>query len=246
MPDDIPTTEQSAPAHTQLAGVLLTEQALDSILELVATLARDALSGTVGVSVSLLREGRFTTVAHTNEAVRAADADQYESGQGPCIQAATENRAFDIVSMAQEQRWPSFTPRALDKGMASSLSLPLAVRGSAIGALNLYSETEGNYVGLATAAEVFAAQAAVVLANAQAYASAEQLNDNLRGALRTREIIGEAKGIVMERERVSEEEAFDILSRVSRQTNTKLHAVAQQVVDSTQSPKANPTQGSGT
>ena len=56
--------------------------------------------------------------------------------------------------------------------MASALSLPLAVRGNAIGALNLYSATEGNYAGLATAAEIFAEQAAIVLANAQAYASA--------------------------------------------------------------------------
>jgi GAF domain-containing protein len=148
--------------------------------------------------------------------------------------------------MAHEERWPRFNRLAADRDIPSSLSLPLVVRGSAIGALNLYSATEGNYVGLATAAESFARQAAIVLANAQAHASAEQLNDNLKEALHTREIIGEAKGIVMERERVSEEEACDILSRVSQKTNTKLRDVAQQVVDSTQSPKDNPTQGSGT
>jgi hypothetical protein len=76
MPDDIPATERSAPANAPLAGALLSEQALDSILELVATLARDALRGTV------MRLGRFTTVAHTHESVRDADRDQYVTGQG--------------------------------------------------------------------------------------------------------------------------------------------------------------------
>jgi hypothetical protein len=81
MPDDIPATERSAPANAPLAGALLSEQALDSILELVATLARDG-AARVGVSVSLMRQGRFTTVAHTNESVRDADGDQYVTEQG--------------------------------------------------------------------------------------------------------------------------------------------------------------------
>jgi GAF domain-containing protein len=234
--DEIPTTAESSPGLAQMAAVLLNEQALDSILALVATLARDAVSGTVGVSVSLLRDGRFVTAAHTDEAVCDADGDQYVTGQGPCVAAATENRAFEIVSMEQERRWPSFTPLAVDRGMASSLSLPLTVRGSSIGALNFYSATEGNFLGLTKAATSFAQQASVVLANAQAYASAERLNENLKEALRTRELIGEAKGIVMEREKVSEEEAFGMISRLSQKTNTKLRDLAHQLVDTTQRP----------
>ena len=112
------------------------------------------------------------------------------------------------------------------------LSTPLAVGDRRLGSLNLYSRSVEVFPPVAVAAaQVLAHQASVVLANAVAYATASVLNDQLREALASRDVIGQAKGILMARERCTPDEAFDILRRGSQRTNHKLRDVAQHLVD---------------
>jgi GAF domain-containing protein len=228
---------QREEVFTQLADmthVLLSEQTLDSVLELVATLAKQTVAETAGVGVTLLRENAFVTAAYTDEIVRTVDRHQYRAGEGPCLQAAAENRGYEIADMAGETRWPNYTPQARDEGISSSLSLPLTVRETSIGAINFYSHTPGAFENAGETATLLAEQASVILANAQTYASTTEVNEQLKEALKTRELIGEAKGILMEREGINEDEAFDVLRRISQHQNIKLRAIAQQVVDSIQ------------
>ncbi|MDQ4028556.1 MAG: GAF and ANTAR domain-containing protein, partial [Actinomycetota bacterium] len=222
---------------TQLAdmtNVILSEQTLDTVLQLVATLAKQTVAETAGVGVTLLRDNRYVTAAYSDAFVSVVDNHQYKSGEGPCLQAAVDNQRYEIVDMAGETRWPGYTPRAHDDGISSSLSLPLTVHGAPIGAINFYSHGVGAFADAGDKALVFAEQASVILANAQAYASTTHVNAQLQEALKTREIIGEAKGILMERERINQDEAFDMLRRISQHQNIKLRTIAQQVVDSVQ------------
>jgi GAF domain-containing protein len=234
MSDELRAPPQVPPALAALAGVLLNEQAMDAILDLVTTLAHEALPHTAGVSVSLVRDGRVITAAYSSKLVKDLDHAQYGADEGPCIQAVRDGQRKHIRSLASEQRWPRFTAAAMEEGITSMLSMPLTVHDDSIGALNFYSRRPGNFTAADGVAGHFAAQAAIILANAQAYAGAEQLNKQLTEALATRDVIGEAKGILIEREKVTEDEAFEMLRQVSQHTNTKLRDVARQLVDSAQ------------
>jgi anti-anti-sigma factor len=114
---------------------------VDAALRLVTALAQTALVNADGVSVTLERRGRLMTVAASNDKVLTMDRHQYETGEGPCLEARAQDRWFYIESLADETRWPTFTPLALGEGIHSILSSPLKTRGRAQGALNIYSAT---------------------------------------------------------------------------------------------------------
>ena len=119
------------------------------------------------------------------------------------------------------------------EGVASVLAIPFVPMGEPIGTLNIYGTTAGCFgdddVEIAS---MFAGQAAIVIANSVAFSTAQTTNTQLSEALESREVIGQAKGILMERERCSADEAFGLLRGVSQRTNRKLRDVAQEVVDS--------------
>jgi GAF domain-containing protein len=229
----IPTSDELARTLLRMSGILLDEESLDAVLELVATLACRAVPGVDGAGVSLQREHMVYTAASTDSEVQVLDDLQYDSGEGPCLSAIEEGRVIVAHTLDGEQRWPRFTPRARKKGIYSVLSLPLTVRERTIGALNLYSRTVGTIEDDAQeTASLFAQQASFVLANARAYADAEQLTGQLQEALKSREIIGRATGIIMERNGLRGDQAFDMLRRTSQNTNTKLRDIAQRIVES--------------
>lgn len=219
---------------TRLAGLLFSEETLQSALDLTAQLSRDVLPQTAGAGVTLIREGRKYTAAYTEEVVERADALQYDLDEGPCISAWRENDVVRIDDTALEDRWPRWTPAAASMGLRSSLSAPLRVRGEATGAIKVYSQDVGSYdAAHEPVLQMLADQAAVVLANVKGYVEAEQVSEQLKDALRSRDVIGQAKGILMEREGIDDEAAFAMLRRTSQLNNVKLRDVAAAVVDTT-------------
>jgi GAF domain-containing protein len=215
--------DQLSQSLSRLAGVVLTEETSDAILDLVVSLARSTIRGADGVGVTIVRDDEFTTAAHSDAIVREVDAFQYELRDGPCISAMMEGNQTHIVSMIDETRWPLFIPRAMDKGILSTWSFPLKVGSSSIGALNMYSrKSDGFRHSDENVAKTFAVQASTVLSNALAYSTSTQLTGQLREALETRQLIGEATGILMERLSCSREAAFNHLRRTSNNTNVKL------------------------
>jgi hypothetical protein len=98
---------------------------VDGALRLVVALARAAVGGADGVSVSLRRHGHLTTVAASDRTIEEMDASQYATGQGPCVDASLEGQRFYSEALDVEQRWPSFTPRARALGINAILSSPL-------------------------------------------------------------------------------------------------------------------------
>lgn len=216
----------------RLGGLLVSEETVQSTLDLISKLAHATLPKTSGAGVTLIEEGKKRTAAYSDEIVKRADALQYDLGEGPCLSAWDDKRPYRIDHMAVEERWPKWCPAAAAMGMQSALSVPLLVRGDARGALKVYSDRPHNYGERdIEIVSMFAEQAASVLANVQAYSEAQQLGEQLKEALKNRDIIGEAKGILMERQGIDEERAFVALRRISQQHNVKVRDVARRIVE---------------
>lgn len=216
----------------RLSGLLFSEETLQSALDVAVQLAKDVLPEVAGAGVTLVREGKKVTAAYTDDVVKDADTLQYELDEGPCLAAWHDATSYRIDSMADETRWPRWAPAAAAMGMASSISVPLLVRGDSIGAMKVYSTHPMAYDDShVRQLQMFAEQAAIVLANVQSYVQTQELSDHLKEALKTRQLIGQATGIVMAREGVSAEEAFAMLRQASQNANVKLRDIAKNLVE---------------
>jgi len=242
-PEERPTAGESG-EPADLAGGLLrvaaipaNREVLDAALRLVVALARVTVCGADGVSVCLVRHGTLTTVAASDETVSGMDRDQYATGEGPCVAAAAEGHWFHVRSLDDERRWPAFIPRAKERGINSILSTPLRTAAEPVGALNIYSR---HAAAFATPeldlASLFAVQASDLLVKAAVDVSVEELSRQLQDALRGRDLISQARGVLMERHGVTADAAYSTLRRSSRQRSTTLRGQAQDIVTSTQPP----------
>ncbi|MGY2085746.1 GAF and ANTAR domain-containing protein [Blastococcus sp. SYSU DS0539] len=163
--------------------------------------------------------------AATSELSRSADELQGRVGQGPCLDAISEHEVVRVDDVASDGRWPDFGREAAPLGVRSMLCFRLFVAGDRMGAMNLYARTpaafdaESEEIG-----RIFAGHAAVALAGAEHEA-------NLRSGMANRDLIGQAKGILMERHRLTADQAFGVLARVSQELNRKLVDVARELTD---------------
>lgn len=226
-------TDELVESLNRFATVLLSEETLTSVLDLVVNLTEKTIAGADGVSVTMILDGRYSTAAHSHDWVARIDKLQYEAGDGPCLSAAEEKKIYRIDDVPTEDRWSEFCREATDAGVKSMLSIPFIPLNEPIGALNVYSFTRAAFDDVREqVANLLAQQAAIVLANSKAFAGAEELNGQLREALTSRDVIGQAKGIIMEREKVDADRAFEILKSTSQRANRKLRDIAQDVVNS--------------
>jgi transcriptional regulator with GAF, ATPase, and Fis domain len=173
--------------------------------------------------------GRIDTPAATDEAARAVDRIQYETGQGPCLDAIREHESFMTADLAHEGRWPQFAAHAAQEtGIHSMLGFRLFVQEETLGALNLYSrQTEAFDEGDRAIGALFAAHAALAMSNAQERNTRKGLEDAHEGS----RVIGLAIGMLMEQRQVDRETAFSILSGASQRANLKLRELAERLVD---------------
>jgi GAF domain-containing protein len=212
-----------------LSHVVVPNEDVDTTLQRVADLALQEVDDCDMAGITLLRDGKPVTAVFTDAEAPEIDAAQYDSGSGPCVDAFRTGTILQIADTTQETRWPDFCDQASKAGVRSTLSLPLVVGDTSLGALNLYSYTPLGFSEHSTAL-VFAAQAAVVLANSQAYWAAHHLSGQLEIALTSRAAIEQAKGILMATRRCTADEAFELLRAESNTTNRKLRDVAADVV----------------
>jgi GAF domain-containing protein len=216
--------------HAELAGVVLVDRELPDVLTEVVGISRRALPGAEAVSITLIREEDAFTAAFDGQIAMDADEMQYERGYGPCLDAGRAGEVFLVADMRAEDRWPDYTRQAAERGVGSSLSVPLPFQAASIGALNIYSTRVGAFRDAdVTLGEEVAAFVAIAVANAEAVARATTDADNLRRAMVSRAVIEQAKGILMERYKVTAEQAFTLLTHSSQRTNVKLRDVAEQL-----------------
>jgi GAF domain-containing protein len=216
----------------QLNRLIIEEESLPTTLQRVAELACSTVRGCDNCGLTLDQGGHPATVAHTGAEALDLDHAQYVADRGPCLDSYRENMRVHLASISSGTgRWPEFSSEAARLGVRSSLSIPLSYDETPMGALNLYSRTEDAYDGEALSlAEVYSAQAAVAISNAVLYWKTVELTQNLQVALRSREVIGQAKGILMAQSKLTGDEAFGRLRAASQRRNQKLVDVAEHVV----------------
>lgn len=224
----------------EMARIVHGEPTVALTAEVVVGLAVSLVSGCDAAGVSLVRKGRVRTVASSHDWCATGDRWQYEQGQGPCLEAMQPHEfLIESTDLRSEVRWPRWTPRVVDElGVRSMLSYRLFTSSSLVGALNLYSltpdafTTEDHAEGL-----ILAGQAALALS------SSEKI-ENLQLAVDRRTTIGQAQGLLMERFDLDSQQAFDVLVRLSRDSNSKLFDVAQSIVSTRRLPEQPVPQGS--
>ena len=189
------------------------------------------------VSVTLREpDGRFHTPVETDPLATRADEIQYSTGEGPCVEAtATSSSGFTMTAdLARDERYPRFGPRVLDLGLSAVCSTGMFPGGSVprLGALNYYFHSAAGLEEVdRDAMLILASHAAVALRSARDLAAERLHGAQLTEALQSRDVIGQAKGILMERRGSTPDEAFDVLRRASQDLNVKIRDIAQTLAE---------------
>jgi len=227
--DESPLGRQFA----RLTELLLRTDTVAGALEHVVQATFAVLPDADVVSVTLRSaDGHLHTPVETDPVAVELDRLQYRHGQGPCLEAAREGRAYKYSGdLATEPAWPRFGPAAAELGFTSVLStalMPDAVPPRLSGALNVYSRQQAVLSDDITRdrALLLAAHGSLALAHTEAVRLAELREVQLRRAIESRDVIGQAKGILMQRRGISADEAFDLLRRMSQDLNIKLAELA--------------------
>lgn len=210
----------------ELARATAMPRSLSDILADVTSAATELIPGVDVAGVLLVgKGGSFETLAPTSDILFEIDQLQKKHLEGPCVQAALDETVVRTDDFEEDQRWPKYSPEVVKLGIRSGLSFKLYTADRTAGALNLFGfepdvwDGESETVGMVLAAHA----AAAIIASRE--------GDQLQSALTTRDRIGQAKGIIMERFDVDDVQAFGMLRQLSQDSNVKLIDVAQQVID---------------
>lgn len=214
------------PALESLARALHVKEArLQPTLDAIVSNAVESIELASYAGVTLLLGGVLTPQATLGEPPYVLDLLQQQLGDGPCVQAARTQRVVRIDTTGTDGRWPQFSRRAVELGVASMVCLPLQVEQHVLGALSLYSTDVGTFQDRhLSLVSLYATLAALALGDAHR-------TEHLHTALSNRDLIGQAKGILVERLRQTPDEAFRSLSQASQSSNRKLVVVAQHLVE---------------
>lgn len=220
-----------------VATVVFIPGSIESTLQQIVDVAAATVDGCDSAGILVVASGRIVTAASSHPATLAIDELQIRSGEGPCLDAMGGSRVMYASDLGTDPRYPRFGPAAEEAGVRSVLAYQLPV-DHADGALNLYAELPDAF-GAHDRAKglILAAVAGAALSAAADRRDADAHRDHLMQALASREIIGQAQGILIERERITAEQAFDVLRRASQHLNRKLRDVAQDLVDTGEVPR---------
>ncbi|HEX2284217.1 MAG TPA: GAF and ANTAR domain-containing protein [Mycobacterium sp.] len=210
----------------ELARAVAAPRSVDDVLSDVTATAKELVPGVDTAGVLLISKGgKFESLAGTDDVPHQLDELQMKYNEGPCVEAALDELIVRTDDFREEKRWPQYSAACAEIGILSGLSFKLYTADRTAGALNLFAykphafDAEDETVG------------AVLAAHAAAAILASRHGEQLESALSTRDRIGQAKGIIMERYGVDEIRAFDMLKQLSQDSNTKLADFAQRVID---------------
>ena len=214
-----------AEALRDVARSLQAEPDLQHVVEGIVAAVTDTVPGAEAAGVSL-REGKsLRTVAATSDLVRRLNDIEHELDEGPCMQAVLAQRSYRIDDMSIDARWPRFAEAARADGIGSMVGYRLFTNDRTLGALDLYSSKPNAFDAQAeVVGELFAAHAAIALIGSSQQAEWQT-------ALSSRDLIGVAKGILMNRERITDDQAFALLVTTSQRANLKIRDLAAWLVD---------------
>lgn len=217
-------------AFASIAEQLYDAQTYDEVLRRIAVAAVATVSGGHSASVTLRDGGAFRTAASTDPSAADVDEAQYRVDEGPNLDAFST--ALVDAAAFPDDRWPLLGSIPITYGVESSLSYQLHTGGGAqsdegTGSLNIYGLTPDAFDQAAQEiGSIMAAHASLAARAVGNRMVLQDLGDHLQQALLSRDVIGQAKGIIMERLKVTPDDAFDILKSSSQRLNLKLREVA--------------------
>lgn len=218
----------------EVARALFESGTVQGTLRRTVELAVATVDGCDAAGVFVVEDERVTTAAASHPIVVELDQLQFTTEEGPCL-AALEGGTIYAADLSDDPRWPRFGPAAVESGIRSALAYRLSDRP--ISALNLYARLPAAFGATDRAMGlIFATLAGIALDAANERADDDQRLTNLHDALGTRELIGQAQGILMERERITGDQAFDVLRRASQHLNIKVREVARTLVETGETP----------
>jgi GAF domain-containing protein len=223
----------------EFAGAIVNPYDPQDLLHRLTVSSVDLLAA-AGSGIMLEDEdGRLAFAAASADRIMDIELHQELANEGACVEAFTDNGLVVVDDIqAEAKRWPRYAQRAQDNGMGAVIGVPMNAFGRTIGVINIYREaptvwTEEDVSG----AEIMAAIGAGYVVHASELRAHTDLTEQLQAAIDSRDVIGQAKGIIMARLSVDADEAFAMLRNLSQVRNIKLREVARQVVDGSADPK---------
>ena len=211
-------------ARTMLAD----ERNLDTILREIVAVAVAEIDACESAGIELVEKRVVRPVVASSEVARRISEVQNEVGEGPCLSAIEEHETFRTDDLETDDRWPAFAARArTDTDVRSIIGFRLFAEEDTMGALNLYSSKPNAFNEHASAiGSILAAHAAIAMSWARE-------REYMQAAVQNRDVIGQAKGLLMARKHITGDAAFELLRDASQRLNVKVHRLAEQLIDQT-------------
>ena len=218
----------------QLADTLVDEFDIIDLLTVLTDRCVELLDAAAAGILLADHEGVLHVMAASTEQARLLELFQLQNHEGPCLDCFTTGDAAVNQDLALTQQWPRFAPQALAAGYCAVHALPMRLRDTVIGTLNVFTDnriqaTDDDLL----IAQALADVATIAILQAQAVREAQVVAAQLNGALTSRIVIEQAKGILAERAEVDMQEAFSRLRRYSRDHNRQLAVVATELINGT-------------
>jgi GAF domain-containing protein len=210
----------------ELARSVAAPSSVEEVLENVTATAKQLIPGVDSAGVLLISKGgKFESLAGTSDLPHQLDELQMTFHEGPCVQAAVDDLIVRTDDFRTEERWPQYSKACVEIGVLSGLSFKLYTADRTAGALNFFSFKDNAFDGEDETVGV------ILAAHAAAAILASRRGEQLESALTTRDRIGQAKGIIMERYSVDDVRAFEMLRQLSQDSNVRLVDIAQRVIE---------------
>jgi GAF domain-containing protein len=224
--------ERLAEVFVEVADTLVDEFDLIEFLQMLATHTSDLFDARAAGLLLADHRGRLQVMAASDERSEMLELFQVQAHEGPCQDCFTQGTAVINADLAQaSERWPQFAPRAVAAGYRSVHAFPLRLRNETYGALNLFGSDTGQMDDTdIRIVQALADVATIGMLQQRAIQRGDDLSEQLQGALNTRIVIEQAKGMVAEVHGISPDQAFDLLRDYCRQNKLRLSDVAIRVI----------------
>ena len=231
----MPSEQIMARTFVELADTLVADFDVVDLLTLLADRCVEVLDVAAAGLMVVAPDGELRVMASSSEAMRVLELFELQTQEGPCLDCFRSAKPVAVPDLAAaSETWPQFAPEATAAGFRSVHALPMRLRGTILGALNLFHvEPGGIRPSNIDAAQAFADVATIAILQHRAVSESQLLSEQLQNALNTRIVIEQAKGVLAERLATSVEQAFALLRQYARSHNQRLADVAQGVVTGT-------------
>jgi putative methionine-R-sulfoxide reductase with GAF domain len=229
--DPFPLSSELGATLGRIRGLVLTQETVQHAVHMLAQVAQEATPNAFGAGVSLIHEAQRVSVGSTDALVRTADDLQYSIGEGPCLTAWSARIAVTIEDTASDERFPEWSAAAAAAGIRSCSSVPLLRGRDAIGAMKVYSTVPAAFDDAdRTRLRSLSVAASALLGHVQTTDTSTRISSELRESLRSRDVVGLAKGILMEREGLTEAQALAALTHRARSTGVTFRQITADIV----------------